>query len=223
MSLSRLISRICLLGIVLVLAGSAARADGIWTITIDTSSLAADTGPFGLDFELVGTNGNTVSLSNFSYGSGGSAGPGGAFITGGATGDLASGVTLSDSSSFFTDFNQQFTPGDTLTFTIDSTLIAPAGGGIDNFSMVIFQGYDPVNGYDPIGATGGITIPSTDPSGNNLFVNLDIVGPGSAPVTFQAASVPEPSSAAIMLFGVLGISGAMCWRRGRIGRRRLAS
>ena len=124
-------------------------------------------------------------------------------------------VSLNDSANFFNDFNQQFIPGSTLTFTIDSTLIAPPlGNSPDNFSVVIFESYDLVNGYNPIMGTGGIPIPTTDPSGNDTVFNLDINGPGSTNlVTYSLASVPEPSSAMIMLFGVIGVSGAMCWRR----------
>ena len=170
--------------VVLILAGPAARADQVWTVSLDTSQLAANyTGPFALDFELVGSNGNTVTLSNFSFGSGGGAGPGPAFLTGGASGDLGSTVSLNDSANFFSDFNQQFTPGGTLTFTVDSTLVAPpSGGSPDNFSMVIFSGYDPVNGYNPSSGTGGTPIPTTDPSGNDTFFNFNINGPGSTTV-----------------------------------------
>ena len=115
-------------------------AGQIFNVSLDTSKLASDyTGPFGLDFELVGTSGNTITVSNFAFGSG-SAGPGSAFLTGGASGDLSSTVTLADPTNFFSDFNQQFTPGATLTFTVDTTLVAPPSGGTpDNFSMVLFS------------------------------------------------------------------------------------
>src|SRR5262249_61250369 len=105
----------------LTLAHQAAGAVLSWTVSLDASRLAADyTGPFALDFELVGSAGNTVTLSNFSFGGGG-AGPG-PTLTGGASGDLAGTVTLNDGASFLNDFNQQFTPGSTLTFTMDSTV-----------------------------------------------------------------------------------------------------
>jgi hypothetical protein len=109
-------------------------------------------GTFGLDFELVGSNGNSVTLGGFSFG-GGMAGPGTAFGTGGASGDLAGGVILDDTSSFFSDFNQQFTPRGTHSFTVSTT--ANSGGIPDSFTTVIFQGYDAVHGYDPFAGTGG--------------------------------------------------------------------
>jgi hypothetical protein len=222
-----------LLGLLVALAGSAAHAGQIWTVTLDTSQLAADyTGPFALDFELVGTNGNTVTLSQFSFGTG-SAGPGSAFLTGGAGGSLTSSVALTDSVNFFSDFNQQFTPGATLTFTMDSTLIAPPSAGTpDNFSMVLFSNYDPVNGYNPFTGTGGLPIPTTDPSGNDTFFNFNITGPGTTAVSsYPSASgdisitvtpqgtIPEPPSVVLLLLGLLG-SGSLSCRRGASRRRR---
>jgi hypothetical protein len=214
-----------LLALVLILGGPGVRADQVWTVTINTSQLAADyTGPFALDSELVGSNGNSVTLTNFSFG-GGSAGPGSAFLTGGATGDLGTAVSLNDSVNFFSDFNQQFTPGSTLTFTMDSTLVPPPpAGSPDNFSMVIFEDYDPVNGFNPDTGTGGTPITTTDPSGADTFFNFNINGPGSTTVSnFPSASgdititvtpagaVPEPTSGVLMLFGVLGLGG-LCRR-----------
>ena len=233
MNRSRQIICRLLLGLVLILAGSAVRADQIWTVSLDTSQLAANyTGPFALDFELVGSNGNTVTLSNFSFGTAVVPAQASAFLTGGASGDLGSSVSLNDSANFFSDFNQQFTPGGTLTFTVDSTLVAPPSGGTpDNFSMVIFAGYDPVNGYNPASGTGGTPIPTTDPSGNDTFFNFNVNGPGSTTVesfpsasgditiTVTPASVPEPSSGVIMLSGLIGMTVAICrWRRKCAGR-----
>jgi hypothetical protein len=223
----------CLLGSLLCLVGTSARADMTWTVTLDTSQLAANyTGPFGLDFELVGTDGNTVTLSGFSFGSGGSAGPGSAFLTGGAGGDLGGSVVLNDVTSFFNDFNQQFLPGNTLTFIVNSTLVGPpAGGAADSFSMVVFSAYDPVNGYNPFTGTGGTPIPTADPTGNDTFITINIGGPGSTtalsypgasgdiPITVTPLSVPEPSSGVVMFIGVLGLAGAFLRRPGVAGRR----
>jgi hypothetical protein len=228
MSLSRLIPCRWLLGFALFLTGPAASAGQIWTVSLDTSQLATNfTGPFALDFELVGSNGNTVTLSNFSFGSGGSAGPGPAFLTGGASGALGSSVSLNDSVNFFSDFNQQFTPGGTLAFSMDSTLIPPpSGGSPDNFSMVIFSRYDPVNGYNPLTGAGGTPIPTTDPTGNDTFFNFNVNGPGATTVdSFPSASgdvsitvtptsvVAEPSSSVLALLSVMCMAGAICWRR----------
>ena len=130
MSLSRRIACGWLLGFALILAGSAARAEQTWTVSLDTSQLAANyTGPFALDFELVGSNGNTVTLSNFSFGSGG-ARPGTRVPH--RRSERRSRKHRQPQRqrvNFFSDFNQQFTPGRTLTFTMDSTLVPPPSGG----------------------------------------------------------------------------------------------
>ncbi len=227
MSLSRPITCRWLVGFVLMLTGPAASAGQVWTVSLDTSKMAANyTGPFGLDFELIGSNGNTVTVGNFSFGSGGSAGPGPPFLTGGASGALGSSVSLSDSTSFFSDFNQQFTPGSVLSFKVDSTLGAPPSGGTpDNFSMVIFSAYDPVNGYNPLTGTGGTPIPTTDPSGSSTFFNLDVSGPGSTiPSSYPSSGgdititvtpvnvIPEPSTSMLMSLGILGLLTAVCRR-----------
>ncbi len=217
-----------LLGLALFAVGSSAAADVTWTVTVDTSQLASSyAGPFGLDFELAGGNGNTVTLGNFSFGAGGAAGPGAAFASAGASGDLGSGVVLDDTSSFLVDFNQQFTPGGTLSFTVDSTAVpAPSGGFPDSFSMVIFYGYDPTNGYSPSGGPVPPVIPTADPTGPDTFVTISIDGPDSTTAAgysstdgtitttvTQTSAVPEPSSGVTMLFGLLGLAGAVTWRR----------
>lgn len=220
--------RMGLVSALLLSIGDYTQADEVWNVSLDTSQLAANYGggPFGLDFELIGTSGNTVTLSNFTFG-GGSAGPGSAFVTGGTSGDLGSSVSLNDSSAFFSDFNQQFTPGATLSFTVDSTLVAPGPGGTpDSFSMVIFTGYDPVNGYNPYLGTGGTPIPTTDPSGADTFLTLNINGPGATtlagypaangdvPITIMTAgAVPEPSSVVLAVLGLLGVMGAARWHQ----------
>ncbi len=233
MNLLRRIPWIGLLGLVLILFGQSARADLSWTVSLDTSRLAADyTGPFALDFELVGSNGNTVTLSNFSFGSSGNAGPGSAFLTGGASGNLGTSVSFNDSASFFSDFNQQFTPGTALTFTMNSTLIAPPSGGTpDNFSMAILSHYETTNGYNfisnPPPPPGDTSIPTTDTAAGTFF-NFNINGAVSTTVSsFPSASgdvsitvtpttsvVPEPSTAVAVLF-TLAVLGVWRCRRPR--------
>ncbi len=210
--------------LLLLLAGTSARAD-IWNVSLDTSQLGSSfTGPFGIDFELVGSNGSTITLSNFSFGTGGSAGPGSPYLTGGASGDLTSGVGLADASNFFSDFNQQFTPGSLLSFTVNASIVAPpAGGSPDDFTMVIFYGYDPTMGYNPAG-TGAVppTVPTGDPSGADTLLDISLGGPGATtatgysgtggtlPVTITPLSVPEPSSAVLLGLGLAGLLAARC-------------
>jgi hypothetical protein len=230
MKVSRRLFQVLFVALMLVFADSAARGDQIYTVTLDTSQLATNyTGPFGIDFELVGSNGTTVTISDISFGAGGNVVPG-AFLTGGVSGDLGSSVVLNDSSNFFNDFNQGFAPGTTLTFTVDSTDVPPLPGSNtapDNFSIVIFSGYSGAV-YTDVSGPGGMTIPTIDPSGADTFVNINANGsPGSnsyagysslggdIPVTVTPGSaVPEPSSGVAMLLGVAGLLG-FCWQHNR--------
>jgi hypothetical protein len=235
MTLSRRIVISSLLGLALAWIGSPARADQVWTVSVNTSQMAADyTAPFGIDFELSngGGNSNTVTLSNFTFGGGNAVPP--PFLTPGASGDLTSAVSLTDTGgAFLVDFNQQFVPGTTLTFTMDSTLIPPGPGGTpDNFSMVLFSSYDPINGYNPGTGLGGTLIPTTD-SVSGTFFNFDINGPGLTPVSvFSSANgditltvtpqgvVPEPTSAITLFIGAIGVLAANRWRRNSAARDR---
>jgi hypothetical protein len=233
MTLSRRIVISGLLGLALAWIGSPARADQVWTVTVNTSQMTADyTGPFGIDFELLngGSNNNTVTLSNFQFNDGAAvAGP---IASPGAMGNLGTVVTLTDTGGqFLIDFNQGFVPSSTtISFTMDSTLNAPTmGNSPDNFSMVLFSSY---TGYDPTTNMGGTLIPTTDPTSADTFFNFNIplgtppVNVYSTPnaditltVTPQGA-VPEPTSLITLFLGVTGVLAAARWRRSRAARRR---
>src|SRR2546427_13289286 len=103
-------------GIVCLLwSGSICRASIIgYDISMNTSPLIGHAAaPFSLAFQFTDGSGagdanNSIVLSNFLFGIGGSA-VGSPTLFGDATGSLASGITLTDS-SFFNAFTQQFTP-----------------------------------------------------------------------------------------------------------------
>src|SRR5215471_3659686 len=88
------------------------------SVSLDTSGLS---GTFELAFVLtdgssVGDANNTVTLSNFLFGAGGSAGTVDPTQSmGGISGDFGSGVSLIDS-SFLNIFASSFTPGNLLSF-----------------------------------------------------------------------------------------------------------
>jgi hypothetical protein len=221
MRIADLVAVACLL----ILAAPAARADLSWTVSLDTSRLAAGyTGPFGLDFEMVGSNGNTVTLSQFSFGAGGSAGPGPASLTGGASGELSSSVTLNDNTSFLSDFNEAFTPGSVLSFDLQTTSFS--GAFPDSFSMVIFSSYA---GYSPTSGPVPNVVPTTDPTGSDTLLTVNVNGPGSttaigyssasgdipAPeVNLAGSAVPEPPTDRIVVL-VLAVAGTYACRRFR--------
>jgi hypothetical protein len=158
--------------------------------------------PFALDFQL--TSGdtssgvvNTATLSSFTFGTGGGSGTGNPFAnSGNASGDLGSTVTLNTSGgSFFNEFSQYFTPGSLLSFQLDLTNNLQSSGTPDEFTFQLIDN-----------TLGGI--PTTDPSGSNSLVIIDLTGTldpqifptngdgvSVAPVVSSPTSaVPEPAS-----------------------------
>src|SRR5579859_8205239 len=120
-----------------------AEADILYTFTMNTTPLVGH-GPFSLDFQFLDGSGspsdlnnNTVKLTNFAFGAGGSP-SGGGTGTGGASGSLASGVTLKDT-GFFNEYFENFTPGTLLSFAIDTTNVADPGGTPDLFTLAILD------------------------------------------------------------------------------------
>src|SRR5262245_42327838 len=124
----------CGLGLV---SGSASVAQRTYDVILDTSALqTAATGPYALDFQFIDGSGtgdanNTVGLSDFLFGSAGSA-SGSPTLTGGARGGLSSGFALTDS-GFFNEALQGFTPGDQLRFTLSLSTQVDADGIPDEF------------------------------------------------------------------------------------------
>jgi len=189
-----------------------ASADTVYNVSLNTAPLAGN-GPFTLDFQFldgsgapIDLNNNTVVLSNFAFGAGGSA-SGGGTATGGAVGSLATGVTLNDS-AFFNEYFENFTPGNLLSFRLTTTNAADPGGTPDLFTLAILT-------------SGGDELPTTGPASEFLDVSL---GGGAAPAvstfgsapgsaftldapTVQANSpVPEPSTIALLAVAALGLS-----------------
>lgn len=120
------------------------RANSSFNVYVDTSALAGNSaGPFSLDFQLndgsaIGDGNNTVTLGDFKFG-GGSA-VGGATTSGGAGGDLASGISITDSDWTLNEFYQGFLPGSWLTFNLSLSTNFDLGGTPDIFSVAILDG-----------------------------------------------------------------------------------
>jgi hypothetical protein len=152
-----------------------------FTVTVDTTALAsqpAPPAPFALEFQLNdgdSTVNNTVTLSSFDFGVGGSP-TGSAATTGGASGDLATSVILTDS-DLFNQFIQGFTPSATSPLTFLLTL----SGNVepftpDSFSLAIFD-------------SSGVGIPT---SFLDVFLQIDITAPLTITTYASDASQSPP-------------------------------
>ena len=188
------------------------------TVSLDTSALL---GPFELAFVFTDGSGagdanNTVTLSNFLFGAGGSAGSVDTSLsTGGESGDLTSGVSLVDS-AFLNIFASSFTPGSLLSFDFSLTTNVDADGTPDQFSLALLQ-------------ADGTPVATEDPSGADslLTVNLDSAHPAfsafasdltPAPIVTETTAAPEPPSVLLLAMGLV----ATLWSARRLGPRRRA-
>jgi len=194
-----------MLALVLAANPRPAHADIITgSVSLDTSALF---GTFELAFIFTDGSGtgdanNTVTLGNFLFGAGGSAGTVDASLSfGGESGDLTSGVSLIDS-SFLNIFASSFTPGSLLSFDFGLTTNVDAGGTPDQFSLVLLQ-------------PDGSIVNTEDPSGANslLTVNLDSAHPAistfasdltPAAIVTESTAAPEPPSLLLLAIGLVG-------------------
>ncbi len=217
-----------------VFAAVTAHADLILDVTLDTMPLtsaeAASAGPFSLAFQLdqgSQAGNNSATISDFSFGAGGSAGSScpaalSPCTFGGASGDISSAVDLNTSSAF-NALVENFTPGDTLSFVLDLTTNVDAGGTPDAFAFSILDSSgNPIPTLDPTGADTLLTINidsaspafltyATDPSSDTLGGS----GPSitmDAPIVSSPSAVPEPRESGLFCMGVL-LAGAFLWRR----------
>ncbi|HEY3839608.1 MAG TPA: PEP-CTERM sorting domain-containing protein [Bryobacteraceae bacterium] len=169
---------------------SASAIDTTFNVSFDTTSLEG-AGPFELAFLLTDGNGvgdgnTTVTLNNFQFGFGGSAGSQTLDSTGGVSGSLAASVTLTDT-TFFNLFGSEFLAGNDLAFQVgivSSTLDSPTP---DLFQVVILDSF-------------GNPLPTSDPSGQDslLIDTLDSSSPVAQLYTLPS-TVPEPGSLGLFL------------------------
>jgi hypothetical protein len=186
-------------------------ANLLYAVSLDTSPLIGHpAAPFYLEFQLndgsgTGDGNNTVTLSDFNFGLGGSA-VGSPVTNGSASGNLTSGVTITDS-DFFNEFYQELTPGDLLTFNLAITtnveLPTP-----DQFSFAIFDSsLSELPTQSTFGAFVEINLDSPTPVVQTYYsLSYGIEAP-----TVKLQSVPAPATLALLGIGFAGLG--FNWRR----------
>ena len=185
--------------VAMAFAASVAMASPVtYGVLISTNSLVGQ-GMFTLDLQFTDGSGgfpadgnNSLSLNSFSFGGGLATST---VLTGGATGSLAAGFTLTDS-VFFSGIQQDFTAGGTLSFhvTLNSNL-PDAGGTPDLFTVAILDSSLselPTNGV--ANEFISITLDATPTIATFASVKGAPYAINAPSVTPLPASVPEPSA-----------------------------
>jgi hypothetical protein len=178
-----------------ILASTLAMAATVYNVTVDTTPLNTTQGYLAFDFfQGFPIENNAVTISNFTT----DATLGTLTTTGDATGTISPGPgNLDDINNFFNEFLQEVTFGTTISFNL--SLTTNGASTPDNFSFYLLD-------------SSQFPIVTSDPTGTDSLISIDITGPGLTPNVYTSAdatatvapagsSTPEPGS-----FWLVGIS-----------------
>jgi hypothetical protein len=193
-----------------MLASSSGGAATIYMVELDTSPLPGHpAAPFSVYFQLndgsgAGDANNTAIIGSFDFG-GGSA-VAGTSVNGGASGDLFSGISITDS-AFFNSLVQGFVPGSYLRFSLALTGVPDAGGIPDQFSFAILDSSGFELPYLSV-FNAALVVDLTDSGHLIQTAGTDPAAPpfgGGDPIAMDAptvtSAVPEPATSLVCLVG----------------------
>jgi hypothetical protein len=195
----------CLTGLLILTAHSSAASTLEFKVVVNTTPLIGNpAGPFALDFQLNGAGPNTVAIGGFDFGGGRPLGT--AFAFGGATGNLAAGIVLNDTSAFFTELFQQFIPGTSLSFSVSMTTNVTPTPDAFAFSILDDNLFTiPTTGLGDALVLVNITSSALTLSNVQTFRGLNAgAGRNYSNVIAQALPVPEPATLVLVATGVIG-------------------
>jgi hypothetical protein len=210
--MNRLLGFVVLAGLALTLCAAPAKADSS-DVTLNTSTL---TGTQIVVFEFTDGDGlidNSLTLSSFNFGGGSAVGLPDYGGTTGVSGNLTSGISMDDSSGFLALFVQDFNPGTSLSFLLNTTDNF-AGGSPDVFAMSVCD--LSFNCYSDDMNTGALLVLSLNGgtlSPSDFTLNGASAQGLPAPTVGGAAGVPEPGSLLLLASGLLALGGSLKIRR----------
>ncbi len=211
-----------LLAIVSFLPVSASANLISWDVTLGTTPLIGNAAsPFSLEFQFTDGSGlsdgnNTATVSGIQLGGGALLGA--PLTFGSASGTLPGSLTLADT-SFFSQYIQTFTPGNTLSFILSVTNNVDSGGVPDEFSFAIL---DKTNSEIPSTGLGDalvlVDIDSANPTLLSFPSDTSRNAGGGKPIALAAATitpavVPEPSQVWLAAAATVLLAAASIRRR----------
>lgn len=170
-------------------------------VNVDTSGFTGTAATLAFDFiEGDGATNNTVQVSNFLPNGSYSSGPN----TGDVSGSLSSTVFLGDS-SFFNEFLQQITLGNSLQFHIEtSNLFNPGGLVPDSFAFFILDELGSFPLFTTTDGSGALFAVDLTGANDGLSVFTSTVGPSWTVQSSPGGSVPTPGTLSLLVAGIWG-------------------